>query len=669
MSIYKLQQPERLTPSNLEMVYTLRSNNNGNTNFKYVVDVYFKPYEDGLYPLPTTSEKVARLKVRPNKEGNAIIDIQEIVSNLLTPNIRKDYEEPIGQQYFSMFVGGNNGYDSFFVTKPTLYLGYSQSNGNNHITDFEEQDHFNEFRILVGEEYDDINGDKVLIIPTEVNKPHSSFYVLRGIYPASWTGADYNAVSIYDAGIEYPSGAERGYNVTLYTDNTETTIVETITTTDYDGFFVPTSAPTTVVRLVVTETYSGIQRVFDWDTSPGEGRDNVVGFTYTESRYPTPYGDLDASLSPPSFYSWVSTVRREDRLQRKDLISSISTLEDNLYGRGNHLFNWRPYYIPYQPTTRTPRAEIGWLGPMPYKVSTNDTLPYGYDNYEYNFEKKWYPGQPIMLSFFNSYCNEFVNQVRAIVRTIVYKTGFIEYQVVYNTKANGGGPLVNYNDTYPSIEGQEIENRLTTFTDNQVNTLDKQTYQGGIKDIYYHIVTDLDLFNLSEEYTYNGNTPYYHFTPQELGCFEDNPIYFVYLNPLGAWDTLTFGKKNTKTYTKSTKTYQQGKYRQGAEYSRLSYERKTNIYDQTTTISVECNSDYITEEESKYVEDLVLSPYVYIVEPMSADGGDTISSNTTLIPVNITTNSVDEYKKNYQKLRQYTLTFEYDNINGYPVQL
>ena len=669
MSITTLQQPERITPSNLEMIFTLSSSNKLQPNFKYVLDVW--QLEGEMSPGVNTSRKIGRLKVRPNKEGNAIVDVSEIVADTLQANILKDYEEPIGQQYFSMFVGGNNGYDSYFVTKPTLYLGFSQANANNHISDFETKDQIREFRVLVGEEYE-INGVKTLTIDDRANRPETSFFTNRDTTSVSGILADFPVVDWTDAGLVYPTGVNSGVNWYIYTDQTETTIVQQGSFDNKNGTVTPINAPGAGYILKITERYSGLSRIWQWNNNPGEGQGNVIGWEFLTTGYPQPNGQLDAIFSPPSFFSWVATVRREDRLQRQDLISVTQNDEPNYQGRGNHLFNWRPYYIPNQDGER---AEVGFLSPMPYQKQYVDTFPFFYDFYEYNFYKKWYAGQPIMMSFFNSYLHEFVNEVRAIGRYIEFKDGFGQWDLIYNTKVNGGGPLTNVLNAYPNPDIQEIENRVTTFTDNQVNTqYYLETFHGGIQKVYYWLIADVGMMPFapnpsSGDWEVNGNTPYIIFDRQDLGCFETEPINFVYLNPLGGWDTLTFSKKSTKKYSMDRKTFEKSKYIQGQYYNRLSYEEKTRVYNQSTKVIGSATSDYVNEYDAKFIEDLILSPYVYIVTNTIGNGGDTISSNPELIPIQISNKSVEEYKKNYEKLKQFSINFEYDNIEGYRVQL
>jgi hypothetical protein len=75
------QSPLTISPSNTEHIYTLSSTGYTLSNFKYLVDVYFKA--EGQ-----SDELSARLKVRPNTYGKAIMDVGEIIRTFLNGNPR-----------------------------------------------------------------------------------------------------------------------------------------------------------------------------------------------------------------------------------------------------------------------------------------------------------------------------------------------------------------------------------------------------------------------------------------------------------------------------------------------------------------------------------------------------------------------------------------------------
>ena len=79
------QSPLTITPSNGEHIYTFSSTGYTLQNFKFVVDVYFRPDSLNFSGTPKPS---ARLKVRPNSYGRAIVELEEIVRTFLKTNPR-----------------------------------------------------------------------------------------------------------------------------------------------------------------------------------------------------------------------------------------------------------------------------------------------------------------------------------------------------------------------------------------------------------------------------------------------------------------------------------------------------------------------------------------------------------------------------------------------------
>jgi hypothetical protein len=79
------QSPLTITPTNAEHIWNVSSSAYTLTNFKYIIDVYFRPdsVDYSNNPQPT-----ARLKVRPNSYGNAMFDLVEIVRTFLKANPR-----------------------------------------------------------------------------------------------------------------------------------------------------------------------------------------------------------------------------------------------------------------------------------------------------------------------------------------------------------------------------------------------------------------------------------------------------------------------------------------------------------------------------------------------------------------------------------------------------
>jgi hypothetical protein len=79
------QSPLTITPTNGEHIYTFSSTGYTLTNFKFIVDIYFRP---SAVNFSATTQPTARLKVRPNSYGKAIVELYEIVRTFLTANPR-----------------------------------------------------------------------------------------------------------------------------------------------------------------------------------------------------------------------------------------------------------------------------------------------------------------------------------------------------------------------------------------------------------------------------------------------------------------------------------------------------------------------------------------------------------------------------------------------------
>ena len=66
------QSPLTITPSNGEHIWTLSSSASTLSNFKYIIDVYFRP-SSVVWSGTSEDNLKARLKVRPNEYGKAIL--------------------------------------------------------------------------------------------------------------------------------------------------------------------------------------------------------------------------------------------------------------------------------------------------------------------------------------------------------------------------------------------------------------------------------------------------------------------------------------------------------------------------------------------------------------------------------------------------------------------
>ena len=94
------------------------------------------------------------------------------------------------------------------------------------------------------------------------------------------------------------------------------------------------------------------------------------------------------------------------------------------------------------------------------------------------------------------------------------------------------------------------------------------------------------------------------------------------------------------------------------------YQQRNIVYNQDLITRGEAQSMFVDENDVPIYTDLFMSPYVWVIDGMeiktNAAGEEYVYPY--LIPVFITSNSVEEYKSRFNKLFQYDITFEYNTI-------
>ena len=162
----------------------------------------------------------------------------------------------------------------------------------------------------------------------------------------------------------------------------------------------------------------------------------------------------------------------------------------------------------------------------------------------------------------------------------------------------------------------------------------------------------------------------------------NNPIHLLYLNGRGMWDTYTFGKKSTKKFEVNRKSYRQESSLNKSYYTRGSYERGTTIYDTDASYTIDCMSDFMTDEDTEIVEEIFRSPEIYMIEgttetidPCSQPDIDNCESclgeirqYQYLLPVVLENKELKKFQRQYQKIFQYTFTLQYANVKRYRTQ-
>tara|TARA_R110000787_G_scaffold109662_6_gene218247 strand:+ start:429 stop:1859 length:1431 start_codon:yes stop_codon:yes gene_type:complete len=139
-----------------------------------------------------------------------------------------------------------------------------------------------------------------------------------------------------------------------------------------------------------------------------------------------------------------------------------------------------------------------------------------------------------------------------------------------------------------------------------------------------------------------------------------NPIRLAWLNQWGAWDYYTFTKKSSRSISTQGSTYTQleGTWNEST-FKLNGYRGGKKAFRVNATEKVTMNTDFVTEADSEWFEELINSPEVYILEGFQDDPNGTMETlNIYVTPVRLTTSSYTRKTVANDKLMQYTIEVE-----------
>lgn len=146
--------------------------------------------------------------------------------------------------------------------------------------------------------------------------------------------------------------------------------------------------------------------------------------------------------------------------------------------------------------------------------------------------------------------------------------------------------------------------------------------------------------------------------------FGYEPIRLTWLNRWGAWDYYTFMLKSTRAVRTNKTQYTQLKGTwNNAKYLPMGYQGGQKNFRVNATERLVLNTDFLNDLDSEWMEGLINSPCVYIVNQYSTEGyssSATISGiiNKYVEPVIVTTSDFIRKTKANDKLIQYTIEVE-----------
>ena len=136
------------------------------------------------------------------------------------------------------------------------------------------------------------------------------------------------------------------------------------------------------------------------------------------------------------------------------------------------------------------------------------------------------------------------------------------------------------------------------------------------------------------------------------------PIRLAWLNQWGVWDYYTFNMKSSRSVSTKKTSYTQIKGTWNERTFKIAgYKGGKKNFRVNSTEKISINSDFITEAEAIWFEELINSTEVYIIKGFSADDINTIT-NKYVEPVTLTTSSYIRKTIANDRLIQYTFDIE-----------
>lgn len=151
-------------------------------------------------------------------------------------------------------------------------------------------------------------------------------------------------------------------------------------------------------------------------------------------------------------------------------------------------------------------------------------------------------------------------------------------------------------------------------------------------------------------------------------CF-NNPVSFLFMNRAGIWDTYTFTKKSQKTYNVNKKTYSQQKTLNTQYWNRQSYDSAETVFwgyaDELMTV----DSGFVLQNDGVIIEELLMSPYVYMIEDNWLPSSNQDYIYPYLIPCIIQNKEVKVFQQKYQRIFQYTAELKLSPYRQYDLPI
>jgi hypothetical protein len=156
------------------------------------------------------------------------------------------------------------------------------------------------------------------------------------------------------------------------------------------------------------------------------------------------------------------------------------------------------------------------------------------------------------------------------------------------------------------------------------------------------------------------NEPY-KYTIQNDDCKGYETIRLTWLNKFGAWDYFNFTKKSIKGSDIKRTTFNAVKGNYGGDrFYKDGYNRGVTTLNTNVVSNITINTDWMdTDEEAAWLEELFISPEVYILEGYNAADTSPAEYGKYVTPVNIVNKRYEKITRANDKVAQYEIELEY----------
>lgn len=157
----------------------------------------------------------------------------------------------------------------------------------------------------------------------------------------------------------------------------------------------------------------------------------------------------------------------------------------------------------------------------------------------------------------------------------------------------------------------------------------------------------------------------YRFVIQENDCKNYETIRLAWLNRLGAWDYYNFTKKSYREINIEKNTTKQERVGYRNLGSINMHRRSESVITVNAKQSIIANTDWVSEEESNWLQELYTSPEVYMIGegilPGSSDTTAPDSFRQYVTPVIVTSDKYEKYTNANDKVVQYLVNIDIDD--------